>query len=63
MTEQPESLDLAWGAREIARLIGKTPRATFHLLENGQIPAKKIGHQWVASKSALREHFGLRGAA
>jgi hypothetical protein len=52
-----ETLDLAWGAREIARLIGKTPRATFHLLEQGQIPARKIGNQWVASRRKLRDHF------
>lgn len=54
---EPNELDLAWGAREIARLIGKTPRATFHLLEQGQIPAKKIGAQWVASRKVLRSLF------
>ncbi|WP_320410484.1 DNA-binding protein [Devosia sp. Root413D1] len=50
-------LDLAWGAREIARLIGKTPRATFHMLEGGQIPARKIGGQWVVSRRKLQDHF------
>jgi len=54
---KPETLDLVWGAREIALLIGKTTRATFHLLENGQIPARKIGAQWVCSRKVLREHF------
>lgn len=57
MTEPVDNLDLAWGAREIARLIGKTPRATFHLLENGQIPCKKIGGQWCASRNVLRAFF------
>jgi hypothetical protein len=52
-----ESLDLLWGATAIAAMIGKTRRATFHLLENGQIPARKIGNQWVASKQKLRQHF------
>lgn len=52
------SLDLAWGAREIGRLIGKTPRACFHMLEQHQIPgAKKIGRQWVVSRKVLRDHF------
>ena len=58
MADTPtDTLDLAWGAREIARLIGKTPRATFHLLEQGQIPARKVGAQWVASRKKLRELF------
>jgi len=57
----PETLDLVWGAANIARLIGKTPRATFHLLEGGKIPARKIGATWVASRRKLREHF--EGAA
>jgi hypothetical protein len=63
MAETPATVvpvDVVWGAREIARLIGKTPRATFHLLEKGQLPARKIGKQWVASQKALRAH--LEGA-
>jgi len=56
-----QALDLVWGARAIARLIGKSPRATFHLLESGRIPARKIGAQWVASRKTLEEHF--QGAA
>lgn len=59
----PEPLELAWGAREIARLIGKTPRATFHMLEANQIPgARKIGAQWVVSRRVLREHFEGKAA-
>ncbi|MGB3338281.1 MAG: DNA-binding protein [Devosia sp.] len=58
MTNAPsENLDLLWGATAIAAVIGKTPRATFHLLEKGQIPSVKIGAQWVASRKKLREHF------
>lgn len=60
---ESDKLDLAWGAREIARLIGKTPRATFHLLENGQIPATKVGRQWVASRRVLRRLFEGEEAA
>jgi hypothetical protein len=56
------SLDLVWGARDIARLIGKTEKATFHLLEQKQIPGRKIGRQWVVSRRALREHFGAARA-
>ncbi len=61
MSESPsnsQALDLVWGARAIATLIGKSPRATFHLLENGQIPgSKKIGAQWVVSRKTLQAHF------
>lgn len=57
MTNQPETLDLVWGAAAIAALIGKTRRATFHLLEQGQLPARKIGNQWVVSRRKLQEHF------
>jgi hypothetical protein len=64
MTVGTEPLDLVWGAREIARLIGKTPRATFHLLEKGQLlGARKVGGQWVVSAKVLREHFEGRAAA
>ena len=54
---QRDTLDLVWGAAAIAALIGKTQRATFHMLEKKQLPAKKIGGQWAASREALRRHF------
>lgn len=55
-------LDIVWGAAAIAALIGKTPRATYHILEQGHIPgARKIGSQWVVSRKVLREYF--EGAA
>ena len=57
MSEQSESLDLVWGCKAIAQVINKTPRATFHLLEKGQIPATKIGNQWATTRKKLREHF------
>ena len=55
-----ENLDLLWGARAIAAVLGKTERATFAMLERGQIPGvKKIGAQWVVSKKTLAEFFGV----
>jgi hypothetical protein len=53
----PQVLDLIWGAKAIAVAIGKTERATFHLLEQGKIPARKIGGQWATSRGKLRAHF------
>ena len=57
MQPDTETLDLIWGATAIATAIGKTRRATFHLLERGVIPARKIGNQWVASRRKLQAHF------
>lgn len=53
----PDNLDLIWGADAIAAAINKSRRQTFYLLEGGLIPAKKIGRQWCAQRSQLREHF------
>ena len=36
--EQP-----AWGCRAISKIIGRTERQTFHLLEGGHLPARKVG--------------------
>lgn len=51
------ALDLLWGATEIAKVIGRTRRQTFGLLEAGHLPARKIGGRWVASRSDLVAHF------
>lgn len=61
MQPDPQPLDLIWGAKSIAQEIGKTERATYFILEKGQIPARKVGGQWVASRCQLREFFeGVR---
>jgi hypothetical protein len=51
--------DFAWGATEIAKLIGRDPRQTHYLLNHGQIAcARKVGGRWMASRSALLREFG-----
>lgn len=57
MAEQIEQSDVIWGAGEIAKAIGTTERATYHMLGLGKIPARKIGARWVASRQKLRQHF------
>ncbi|MFS8120887.1 DNA-binding protein [Rhizobium sp. BR 250] len=52
-----DTIELVWGGEEIARVIGRTPRVTFQLLERGLIPARKIKGRWVASKPKLLEFF------
>jgi hypothetical protein len=56
---EPVSLadDLLWGVKPISEEINRSERQTFHLLENGRLPAKKIGGRWCASRIGLRRHF------
>jgi hypothetical protein len=42
-----------WGAAEIGAVIGKDERATFHMLENGLLPARKVGGRWVSARKKL----------
>lgn len=60
---EPESLDLVWGAKNIARVIGCTERKTFHMLARGEIPARQVGSRYVASREALRLFFQDRERA
>jgi hypothetical protein len=55
--EPPASLDLVWGADAIAAAIGRSPRQTFHMLDSGQLPAKKVGNRWVAERGKLIRFF------
>lgn len=50
-------LDLLWEVEEIAKLIGRTPRQTNHMLAKGEIPAKKVGGRWVAERNRLLNFF------
>ncbi|HSI42131.1 MAG TPA: DNA-binding protein [Xanthobacteraceae bacterium] len=45
--------DIVWEVGNIARVIGRTERQTFHLLSAGHLPAKKIGGRWAASRRKL----------
>jgi hypothetical protein len=48
---------LIWGAEAIARELGTNRRRAFHLLETGEIPAKKVGGRWVAERNVLAAFF------
>jgi hypothetical protein len=45
--------DLVWGAGAIAKVIGRPISATYHMLERGFLPAKRIGGRWAASRQRL----------
>lgn len=55
--------ELVWGASAIARIIGRTDRQTFHLLQSGELPAKKVGDRWVADRDELIRFFKQTGEA
>lgn len=55
--EIPVALDLVWGASAIAKVIGRSPRATFDMLEKGQLPAKKVNGRWVIERGRLTAFF------
>src|SRR5438128_1400057 len=43
-----------WGAGPIAKTINRPVRATYHLLETNQLPARKVGPHWVSTRRRLR---------
>jgi len=56
--------DILWGARQIGAEINRTERATFHLLEQKNLPARKIGAKWTAIRGELWDFFsGAKGHA
>ncbi|MDV4183290.1 DNA-binding protein [Rhizobium brockwellii] len=57
MAEVDDKLNLVWGAEEIAKLIGRSKRATFYMLDSGELPAKKVGGRWVAERGKLVAFF------
>ena len=60
MTDQIEidPLDVPlWGCRAIAAVINRPPRATFHLLKAGRLPARKVGDTWVSTPRQLLAVF------
>jgi broad specificity phosphatase PhoE len=57
MTVDTKGLDVLWGAKQIGRYIGKSDRATVHLLEKGRLPARKVGKAWTSTKKELEAIF------
>jgi hypothetical protein len=49
--------DIVWGVDGIGKVIGRNARQTFHLIDTGKLPVKKIGGRWCASRSGLRKFF------
>lgn len=51
-------LDLVWGIEGIAKLIGRTDRQTYHMVQSGSLPmVKQIGERYVVSRAKLIAFF------
>ncbi|SKA26473.1 helix-turn-helix domain-containing protein [Consotaella salsifontis] len=61
--ETDEPLDLVWGIKAIAKLIGRTERATYAMCADGKLPARRVGERWVAKREALERFFAEVDAA
>ena len=51
------ALDIIWGAKAIGKTIHRTPRQVNHLLDQGVLPARKVGGRWCASLAELQRFF------
>jgi hypothetical protein len=49
--------DLLHGQHAIARFIGVPVRRAEYMLQKGQIPARRVGTRWIASRARLRAFF------
>ena len=51
----PDLDEPLWGAKEISKVIKRSERATFHLLQARLLPATKIGDRYVTTRRRLRQ--------
>jgi hypothetical protein len=60
-SEKPEPLAIAWGADEIGRLIGQSPRSVYHMHEAGLFGSavKQVGRRLAGNVPALGRLFGF----
>jgi hypothetical protein len=52
MTKPALPDDLLWGGQAIARHIKRTVRQTYYLVENGLIPATKLGARTIVARAS-----------
>ena len=59
-----ETLDLIWGANNIAAYLNLPVSKTYYLIGRGEIPVKRLGHRTIAaSRAQLRRLFENSTAA
>lgn len=56
--EREEAMDLVWGVGPIGKVIGRTYRQTYHMIQCGHLPmVKQVGERYVASRQKLVDFF------
>lgn len=57
-SETAPSADIVWGARAIAKAIGRTEKATFAMLEQNKLPgARKVAGRWAFNPKVFFASF------
>ena len=53
-----EPVDLIWGVGPIGKVIGRSYRQTYHMIQCGHLPmVKQVGERYVASRQKLIDFF------
>jgi hypothetical protein len=61
-SQSSEGLDTpVWGAAAIGRVIGRSERQAYHLLERRLLDASKVGALWVSTPRRLLRGIAERG--
>lgn len=56
--QDSNEIDLVWGVGPIGKLIGRSYRQTYHMIQSGNLPmVKQVGERYVASRSKLIAFF------
>ena len=55
--DSPFADDILRGLEEIANFIDETPHRTAALIRRREIPAGRLGNEYIASKQRLRRHY------
>jgi len=58
MSELGWHLDLVWGCKAIGEVLGLTEGQAKYMLVKRELPGRKVGGKWVASRQALEAFFG-----
>jgi hypothetical protein len=58
---ESDDAEVVWGAAAIGAVIGLTAAQTWHQLNQGSLPAVKVGGKWGATRRALHEMFQPKG--
>jgi hypothetical protein len=58
MEKNDDALGLVWGVEAIGKLIGRSARQTYHMIQSGHLPmVKQVGERYVASRAKLIAFF------